>query len=51
QDITEKAQSLVQHYCDDLKDDLDQEGVQFHSQVSSNKTADLNQQHCGSTMF
>lgn len=40
QKVTEKAQSLVKYYTNDLENDLVQECVYLHSQVSSNKTAE-----------
>lgn len=40
QKVTEKTQSLVKYYTNDLEGDLVQECVYLHSQVSSNKTAE-----------
>lgn len=37
--VTEKAQSLVKCYTNDLEDDLIQECVHFQSHISSDKTA------------
>ena len=38
QRVTEKAQSLVRYYSNDLEDDLVQECIHFCSHVFSNKT-------------
>lgn len=38
--VTEKAQSLVKYYTNDLEDDLIQECVHFQSHISSYKTAE-----------